>query len=185
MLFYDGHLDREKAKLSYTQNTTSIAFVHREYYYKVNIVVDTRALYYMQKQKQKLDSELEQVRNNRDYKRPHCSGVFTRTIGIDCSYSIEGKDFLTTESFNEFWIILGTYATGSSTSALRLLEPATKLRKRAARLVRSYTASIGVLLSARDPTSAERNDPNNSGRFILTREAEDNATQLARRNGNP
>lgn len=102
--------------------------------------------------------------------------MFTRTIGIDCSYSIEGKDFLTTKSFDKFWIILGTYATSSSTSTLRLLEPAIKLRKRVVRLVRSYTASTGVLSSARDPTSAERNDPNNSGRFILTREAEDNAT---------
>lgn len=58
-LFYDGHLDREKAKLSYTQNTTLIAFVYREYYYKVNTVVGTRALYYIQKQKQKLDRKLE------------------------------------------------------------------------------------------------------------------------------
>lgn len=56
-LFYDSYLDREKAKLSYTQNTTSTVFVYKEYYYKINTIVDTRALYYIQKQKQKLESK--------------------------------------------------------------------------------------------------------------------------------
>lgn len=44
-LFYDAYLDREKAKLAKAQNTTSTAFVYREYYYKVNTIVDTRGLY--------------------------------------------------------------------------------------------------------------------------------------------
>lgn len=84
--FYDGHLDREKAKLSHAQNTTSTAFVHKEYYYKINTIVDTRALYHIQKQKQKLESEQESVRTDRHYERPHCSGIFTRTMGMDCSH---------------------------------------------------------------------------------------------------
>lgn len=99
---------------------------------------------------------------------------------MDCSYSIKGKEFLTTESFDEFWIIPGTYDVSGSN--LRLLEPVTKLRKRSARLVRSYATSTGVLSSARDLTGAERNDPNN--RFTPTGEAEDD-TQLARRNSRP
>lgn len=85
-LFYDSYLDREKAKLSYAQNTTSTAFVYKEYYYKINTIVDTRALYYIQKQKQKLESKQESVRTDRYYERPYYSGVFIRTIGIDCSY---------------------------------------------------------------------------------------------------
>lgn len=168
--FYDGHLDREKAKLSHAQNTTSTAFVHKEYYHKINTIVDTRALYHIQKQKQKLESEQESVRTDRHYERPHCSGVFTRTMGIDCSHQLEGKEFLTTESFDEFWIIPGTYSTAST---LRLLEPTTKLRKRAARLVRSHAAGTGSSSNVRDPTGAERNDPNN--RATPTGEAEEDS----------
>lgn len=46
-LFYDSYLDRKKAKLSYAQNKILIAFVYKEYYYKINTIVDTRALYYI------------------------------------------------------------------------------------------------------------------------------------------
>lgn len=180
-LFYDGYLDRKKAKLSYTQNTTLIAFVHKEYYYKINTIVDTRALYYIQKQKQKLESKQESVRTNRHYERPYYSSIFIRTIGIDCSYQLKGKEFLITELFDEFWIIPGAYYTAG---ILRLLEPITKLRKRVVRLIRSYIASTGSLLNVRNPTSAKRNNPNN--RAILTgKDEEDSATQLARRNSNP
>lgn len=48
VLFYDAYLDREKAKLAKAQNTTSTAFVYREYYYKVNTIVETRGLYRIQ-----------------------------------------------------------------------------------------------------------------------------------------
>lgn len=179
-LFYDGYLDREKAKLSYVQNTISTAFVYKEYYYKINTIVGTRALYYIQKQKQKLESKLESIRTDRYYERPYYSGIFIYTIGIDCLYKLEGKEFLTTKSFDEFQIILGTYNVSSS-PALKLLELATKLRKRVVRLVRSYTISIGTSSNIRDPTSAKRNDPNN--RYTpIGEEEEDNATQLARRN---
>lgn len=108
--------------------------------------------------------------------------MFIRTIGIDCSYRLEGKEFLTTKLFDKFWIILGTY-DASSGPALRLLELPTKLRKRAARLIRSYTAGIGILSSARDPTSTKRNNPNN--RYTLVGEEDNDAIQLARRNSNP
>lgn len=127
-LFYDGYLDCEKAKLSYTQNTTLIAFVYKEYYYKINTIVGTRALYYIQKQKQKLEYKLESLRTDRYYERPYYTSIFIYTIGIDCLYKLEGKDFLTTKLFDEFQIILDTYNIDSSL-ALRLLELATKLRK--------------------------------------------------------
>lgn len=182
-LFYDGYLDREKAKLSYVQNTISTAFVYKEYYYKINTIVGTRALYYIQKQKQKLECKLESLRTDRYYERPYYSSIFIHTIGIDCLHKLEGKDFLTTESFDEFQIILGTYNVGSS-PALRLLELATKLRKRAVRLVYSYTTSTGTSSNIRDPIGAKRNNPNN--RYTPTgEEEEDNATQLTRRNSKP
>lgn len=100
--FYDVYLDREKAKLAKVQNTTSIAFVYREYYYKVNIVVETRGLYRIQQQKEKLKLELDIIRSDRRYVRPTYTSVFTRTIGIDCSYRLEGKEYLTTALFDEF-----------------------------------------------------------------------------------
>lgn len=46
-LFYDSYLDRKKAKLSYAQNKILTVFVYKEYYYKINTIVDTRALYYI------------------------------------------------------------------------------------------------------------------------------------------
>lgn len=181
-LFYDSYLDRKKAKLSYTQNKTLTAFVYKEYYYKINTIVDTRALYYIQKQKQKLKSKLKSIRTNRHYEHVYYSRVFIRTIGIDCSYRLKGKEFLTTELFDKFQIIPGTYDTGSG-PVLRLLELPTKLRKRAARLIRSYATGTGILLSTRDPTSAERNNPNN--RHTLVGEEDNDTIQLARRNSNP
>lgn len=137
VLFYDVHLDREKAKLAKAQNTTLIAFVYKEYYYKINTIIDTRGLYYIQKQREKLQTELEYIRSNRNYVRSTCTSIFTRIIGIDCSYKLEGKEYLTTESFNKFQIILGTYNTRTGL-VIRLLKLAIRLRKRAARLIRSY-----------------------------------------------
>lgn len=89
-LFYDAYLDREKAKLAKAQNTISIAFVYREYYYKVNTIVEIRGLYRIQKQKEKLEFELNLIRSDKRYIRPVYTSVFTRTIGIDCSYKLEG-----------------------------------------------------------------------------------------------
>lgn len=137
VLFYDAYLDREKAKLAKVQNTTSTAFVYKEYYYKINTVVETRGLYYIQKQREKLQAELEYIRSKRNYVRSPYTSVFTRIIGIDCSYKLEGKEYLTIELFDKFQIILGTYNTRYS-PAIRLLELAIRLYKRVARLIRSY-----------------------------------------------
>lgn len=102
VLFYDAYLDREKAKLAKVQNTTSTAFVYKEYYYKINTIVETRGLYYIQKQREKLQAELEYIRSKRNYVRSPYTSIFTRTIGIDYSYKLEGKEYLTTESFDKF-----------------------------------------------------------------------------------
>lgn len=107
--------------------------------------------------------------------------MFTRTIGIDCSYKLEGKEYLTTELFNKFWIILGTYNTRTGL-AIRLLELATRLRKRVARLIRSYQASTSTLSNIRDPIGIERNNPNNRTTLIGESVDDDDAIQLARRN---
>lgn len=131
----------------------------------------------MQKQKQKLDYKLEYIINDRDYKYKYTyyTSIFIRIIGIEYSYSIKAKEFRIIEFFDKFQIILD--------SNLRLLELTTKLRKRVGQLIRSYATSIGVLLSARNLIGTKRNDPNNSSRFIPTREAkEDNTTQLVQYN---
>lgn len=135
ILFFDSYLDRYVHTLSKAQNTISSRFVNNAFYYRVNTVITIRGLKLIYQQKQKLDTKLERVANERDYVRPACTSVFTRTIKIDCLYKLEGIKYLIARSFDEFYYIRGTTNTPA---IVRLLKPKTRLRKRIARLTRSY-----------------------------------------------
>lgn len=135
MLFFDSYLNRYVYTLSKAQNTTSSRFVNNAFYYYVNTVITIRGLKLIYQQKQKLDTELKRVANERDYVRPTCTSVFAHIIKIDCLYKLEGIKYLTARSFDEFYYIRGTTNTPV---IVRLLKPKTQLRKRIVRLARSY-----------------------------------------------
>lgn len=120
-------------------------------------------------------AELDNAASNRDFVRSVYSSIFTQTIGIDCLYKLEGKTVLTVAEFDRFYYILGTIET---LSIRRLLELTIRLRKRTARLKRSYNTGIGASSNTRDRISAKYDNPNLEG----DDNADDKAT-LARRNG--
>lgn len=68
----------------------------------MNTIVYTRGLDYVYKQKQKLDDKLERIQADRHYERLYYTSLFIRTIGIYCSYRLEGIDILSTIAFDEF-----------------------------------------------------------------------------------
>lgn len=175
VLYFDSQRDRYNYDLSVAQNTTLNQFINKEFYYNVNSVIAIRGLKIIYNQKQKLAAELDNAASNRDFIRSIYSSVFTQTIGIDCLYKLEGKTVLTVAEFDRFYYILGTTET---LSIRRLLEPTIRLRKRTARLERSYNIGIGASSNIRDRISTKHDNPNLEG----DDNADDKAT-LARRNG--
>lgn len=120
--------------------------------------------------------------SNKDYVRAPYTSLFTRTIGIDCLYRLEGVDTLLVQAFDKFWIILGTTNSVLLLARRRLLKLLQRLRKRNARTARLYAAGIGVTIGRRNLIGAEFNNPNNP---YLLGDDDDKATQLARRNSEP
>lgn len=87
---------------------------------------------------------------------------------------LEGVDTISAKAFDKFWIILGTTNSVLSLARRRLLEPAQRLRKRNARIARSYAAGTGTTIERREAIGAELNDPNNT--YLLDDDSGNEAT---------
>lgn len=153
--YFNGQRDRYNYDLAVAQNTTLNQFINKEFYYNVNSVIAIRGLKIIYNQKQKLDAKLDLASD-----RTVCTSVFTQTIGMDCLYKLEGKAVLIVAEFDSFYYILGTI---EALSIRRLLELVVRLRKRAARLERSYNVGIGTLSNKRDRIGTEHDNPNIAG----------------------
>lgn len=177
-LYFDSQRDRYNYDLLVAQNTTLNQFINKEFYYNVNSVIATRGLKIIYNQKQKLDTKLDNVVNDRDFVRSICTSIFTQTIGIACLYKLEDKTVLIVAEFDRFYYILGTI---EAPSIRRLLEPAVRLRKRAIRLERSYKVGTGTSSNIRDRIGAKYDNPNLAGDD--DDDDIDNKATLAQRNG--
>lgn len=179
-LFFDGYRDRYKYTLTKVQNTLSTRFVNRPQFQAINTIIDVRGLKYIDKQRQRLKEERKKLRINRNYQRSEYIGVFKRTIGIDYLYILDDVQAIRPYLFDNFQRIPDTVTRLER--AQRLLELLPRNKYRSARIQRSYTTSIGVLTSQRDPLLIERLNPNNRNATPLGKA---NNTVLARRNGEP
>lgn len=84
---------------------------------------------------------------------------------------LEGVDTLLAKAFNKFWIILGTTTSILSLARRRLLKLVQRLRKRNARIARSYAAGIGTITGRREVIGAKLNNPNNT--YLLDEDDDD------------
>lgn len=185
--FYNSYIDRYNAALSVAQNNSSIQFVDKAFYYGINTVIVIRALRYIYKQKAKLDAKSEQAQNS-NYVRSVYTSVFTTTIGMDCSYRLEGVNVVIPNTYDTFQYILGALVGELAT---RVLEATVRFRKRSARQARLYTANTRASTLQRKPTLIERLNPNERNATPLVTAGRPNTldltddTQLARRNSEP
>lgn len=102
VLFYNSYVDRYVYALSVAQNTLSIRFVNRLFYYAINILVDVRGLKAMAVQKQKYDDKQEKIAADPRHKRSKCTSVFIKTIDIICSHQLDSVTYLKVSDFGDF-----------------------------------------------------------------------------------
>lgn len=84
-LYFNSQRDRYNYDLLVAQNTALDQFINKEFYYNVNSVIGTRGLKIIYNQKQKLDTKLDNVVNDRDFVR---SIYIYQCFYLDYRYSL-------------------------------------------------------------------------------------------------
>ena len=161
--FYDGHIDRYRNTLGRAQSQGVAPFVNTPFYSGTVRIINTRGLTLVEQQRRLAIHDAKERERNPQVLQPPCSRRWRHTTGLPCKHELAA--FLLDESlvlspsaFDAHWVIPGGQFAPDQP---RLLDPQIRQKRRLKRVENHrHRRNEGIHGTARDPTRAERLDPN-------------------------
>jgi hypothetical protein len=168
--YSDDHIDRYRETLASHKDKALPQYRNVPFCDKLNRVIARKSLNLLHEQRLKARDFLQQQQRNISYQIPVCIGVFKRIHGMPCSHELVEylrRDDLILKStdFHAYHCLLDDNSEAAiDVLQQRLLNPLKRRNARQARALATvrYARGTGTQGNRREPTFAERTDPNNT-----------------------
>ena len=161
--FYDHHVSRYQNSLARAQSQGVAPFIQSTFYSMTVWVINTRGLRLVEQQRRLIiqDATERWMHPERQVNHPPCSHRWRSTMGLPCKHElatfVEDESHVVQRSlFDPHWVIPGGH---HAPDRPRLLDPRIRKQRRLKR-VDNHRRNEGINGTAREPTRAERLDPN-------------------------